>query len=376
MRNALRISPAPFKSSFLSIPPSPFSPRTPLTPAVPLRHEVREASQQISTTNSKSAVHAPSSPVAWVWKCHQCNHDYRLGVTNRCLEDGHYYCSGTTPLKAWRKTKNSRHIKRHAACTSEFDYSAWRNWGRWRRGGPGNKDTPGTGPAAGSEDHTSTKPKKDCWNMCDYPSECGWGKKFGIHTPLKTCFSTLEADTMSTPTASVNATSEDTPKAEDLKVTKTSGIGILPGFWAALAVSMSIQRKKSDSQATSSPLSTVTQEKTERAVAANTQSPARYRDKSAGTTVTESSFSDNSPASSTPEGPAKPLLSRTRYRRAKSAFPKSHSYIDVRCATGIFTLSANQELSLRQTGGFGSGFESLGKAPSWQNGAQYSSCIV
>lgn len=24
---------------------------------------------------------------------------------------------------------------------------------------------------------------KDCWNRCDYPSECRWGKRVGIHTP-------------------------------------------------------------------------------------------------------------------------------------------------------------------------------------------------
>ena len=24
---------------------------------------------------------------------------------------------------------------------------------------------------------------KDCWNSCDYPSECRWGKQFGVQTP-------------------------------------------------------------------------------------------------------------------------------------------------------------------------------------------------
>lgn len=26
---------------------------------------------------------------------------------------------------------------------------------------------------------------KDCWNMCDYPSECRWGKQYGVQTPVK-----------------------------------------------------------------------------------------------------------------------------------------------------------------------------------------------
>jgi hypothetical protein len=25
--------------------------------------------------------------------------------------------------------------------------------------------------------------KKECWNRCDYPSECRWGKQFGVDTP-------------------------------------------------------------------------------------------------------------------------------------------------------------------------------------------------
>ena len=29
-------------------------------------------------------------------------------------------------------------------------------------------------------------PRKDCWNTCDYPSECRWGKQYGVQTPVKT----------------------------------------------------------------------------------------------------------------------------------------------------------------------------------------------
>lgn len=27
--------------------------------------------------------------------------------------------------------------------------------------------------------------QKDCWNTCDYPSECRWGKKYGVQTPVE-----------------------------------------------------------------------------------------------------------------------------------------------------------------------------------------------
>lgn len=29
------------------------------------------------------------------------------------------------------------------------------------------------------------EPTKDCWNKCDYPSECRWGKQYGVQTPVR-----------------------------------------------------------------------------------------------------------------------------------------------------------------------------------------------
>lgn len=45
-----------------------------------------------------------------------------------------------------------------------------------------------------------TAPKKNCWERCDYPSECRWGKQFGVATPkvTNTAMATGEAATKHT----------------------------------------------------------------------------------------------------------------------------------------------------------------------------------
>ena len=45
----------------------------------------------------KSNPPPPSNPYPWLWKCHLCNSIYRLGVTRRCLEDGHFFCAVVSP---------------------------------------------------------------------------------------------------------------------------------------------------------------------------------------------------------------------------------------------------------------------------------------
>ncbi|KAF1963326.1 hypothetical protein CC80DRAFT_397684, partial [Byssothecium circinans] len=82
----LKISLEPFKSSHLAIPPSPFSPRTPiaLVSNPPPRHAKAYPTPDVNAT--------PPSPLQWVWQCHQCRRTYSLGVTRRCLEDGHHFC--------------------------------------------------------------------------------------------------------------------------------------------------------------------------------------------------------------------------------------------------------------------------------------------
>ncbi|KAF2134422.1 hypothetical protein P153DRAFT_250341, partial [Dothidotthia symphoricarpi CBS 119687] len=210
-RRSLHISPTPFKSSFLAIPPSPFSPRIPLTPPPLAQKHTRYLSSEVRVPPSSEA---PSSPLAWVWTCHQCHRSYHLGVTRRCLDDGHHFCAGTTTVKQWRKPVGVRRHKRHRACTSEFDYQGWKTWSRWR--GSGQKRSVN---------------KQDCWNMCSYPSECRWGKKFGIHTPVATEFPTVEFD--ATPALPAPVELEGVLKPENCK--EIIACKEKSGFWETLS---------------------------------------------------------------------------------------------------------------------------------------------
>ncbi|KAF2157863.1 hypothetical protein K461DRAFT_274096 [Myriangium duriaei CBS 260.36] len=94
-------------------------------------------------------------PLPFKWTCHKCSTSYELGTTPRCLRCGHYFCAGETITRKGE-------VKRHKPCQSEFDYDRWSAWGKIRRA---------AGPKADSEsDKTLTG--RDCWNTCDYPSEC------------------------------------------------------------------------------------------------------------------------------------------------------------------------------------------------------------
>ncbi|EMC95947.1 hypothetical protein BAUCODRAFT_24924 [Baudoinia panamericana UAMH 10762] len=210
----LTINPAPFKSSNLAIPPSPFSPRLPLSPlhAAPQR---RKSAARVKAILELSP--PPAEPLQWLWQCHICNRVYKLGVTRRCLDDGHYVCAGTTTVK--RSKRTNKKVVRHKACASEFDYQGWEAWGAWRRsamermdaakvlyqGDDGYDDfglpllvptVPGEGQWLSgiwtkkpAWEVVQQKPErvgyweKDCWKTCDYPSECRWGKQYGVTTP-------------------------------------------------------------------------------------------------------------------------------------------------------------------------------------------------
>ncbi|MCJ1454603.1 hypothetical protein MMC28_004956 [Mycoblastus sanguinarius] len=97
----------------------------------------------------------------WLWSCHKCHAHYLLGVTRRCLNDGHYFCGGTTVDRFTGKTK------RHKACTSEFDYIRWKEFGNWKRNVPGPEST-------------SDLCRKDCEDRCDFPSACHWEVKKAV----------------------------------------------------------------------------------------------------------------------------------------------------------------------------------------------------
>jgi hypothetical protein len=163
----------------------------------------------------------------WLWVCHMCHRQYNLSVTRRCLDDGHYFCAGISVVRS--RKDGSRRLRRHKACASEFDYAGWKDWGVWNRNlltlteqqkqrnkacdsvfdGDDSEDEdleeiPSTASVvfpivAGVPSHASSwkvarpsRPVKDCWNHCDYPSECRWGKQFGVDTPVQASFPSLE----------------------------------------------------------------------------------------------------------------------------------------------------------------------------------------
>lgn len=72
--------------------------------------------------------------------------------------------------------------KRGKACASEFDYRGWGEVGKWRRDvGAARSHTPkptGLGTRRDSAiSLNATAAPKDCFNNCDYPSECRWGRE-------------------------------------------------------------------------------------------------------------------------------------------------------------------------------------------------------
>ena len=95
----------------------------------------------------------------WIWSCHRCHTRYSLGATRRCLQDGHYFCGGTTVDQITGK------VKKHRACVSEFDYSGWEDFGTWKRATNGKVIRPS---------------RKHCQDECDFPSFCHWKEQHAI----------------------------------------------------------------------------------------------------------------------------------------------------------------------------------------------------
>ncbi|KAI4723956.1 hypothetical protein E4T49_08318 [Aureobasidium sp. EXF-10728] len=248
----INVAAAPYVSSRLAVPPSPFSPVAPITPFTIKR-------TYSATADIDLIQHIPPptrQPMKWLWACHLCNRQYNLSVTRRCLDDGHYFCAGTSMVRS--RKDGLKHLKRHKACTSEFDYAGWKDWGVWKRNllalteQQRLRDTPcdSVFDDDDSEDEElemattasvvsplfagvggyfsswrvaeSLRPVKDCWNRCDYPSECRWGKQFGVDTPLQTTFPTLESvasvpnpnNTSTSHTTDVETTDATLPKTQ------------------------------------------------------------------------------------------------------------------------------------------------------------------
>ena len=86
----------------------------------------------------------------WKWVCHLCRSKYRLGVTNRCLIDGHYFCSGKPTNGVNGETKGR-------SCKSYLDKNGWMKRNGYRttvRCLKGIESSPG------------------CWEDCYYPGMC------------------------------------------------------------------------------------------------------------------------------------------------------------------------------------------------------------
>ncbi|KAM0719071.1 hypothetical protein Q7P37_004976 [Cladosporium fusiforme] len=204
MRSSLTIPPTPFRSSHLTIPPSPFTPKLPISSPPQRNPQAKPPAPKVSLTVPPP----PVQPLKWLWQCHQCARVYHLGTTRRCLDDGHYFCAGAPVTKRDRKT-GLKVTRKSRACASEFDYQGWKTWGVWRRDVAEQREAAEALAAFGLGDDDDEKTlrienvdkvvprplfsqsypaalfaaslgvKKDCWNSCDYPSECRWGKQFG-----------------------------------------------------------------------------------------------------------------------------------------------------------------------------------------------------
>jgi len=167
--------------------------------------------------------------------------------------------------------------------------------------------------------------KKDCWNICDYPSECRWGKKFGIHTPTPNISTFFELEICSLP-----VTPEDAPKSPEegvLKIENVEAVGLeqdKADFWGALIASA----KRRKSSAGISPLAVVTEE-------------AEEKDEDDDVIMSSpSSSSESSPSTSPTDTPAsvgsaamemlKDLMQRKTSRRDKKstarASNREHNY--------------------------------------------------
>ena len=100
---------------------------------------------------SQTTTPSPRPPSPWVWICHLCDTSYAVGVTRRCLHDGHKMCYRPKTIVG----KSLDHKKfRH--CESIFDYSGWSGWQDWRR----------------QQFLNTTTSERDCWMHCNYPSKC------------------------------------------------------------------------------------------------------------------------------------------------------------------------------------------------------------
>ncbi|KAF2012185.1 hypothetical protein BU24DRAFT_495251 [Aaosphaeria arxii CBS 175.79] len=258
-------------SALQAIPPlhptqsllSPDTSPLPQPPSIQLQH-LRTTIIEIPSTIAQRAGPRTTTPLAVavpsMWS------DIRSRRSRRCLDDGHYFCSGTTKVKDWRKSANPRksrkRVKRHRACPSEFDYQGWKVWGRWKRSGKKSIDLYDEfieDVDAVEKDHYGKKERgmtKDCWNTCDYPSECRWGRQYGVHSPLVQEVPSVALSPVSPPSPTPSNL-EGVLKPENVKACEEAEKkGEKTDFWGALLASAT--RRKSVTR--SSPLAVISEE--------------------------------------------------------------------------------------------------------------------
>ncbi|KAH6613239.1 hypothetical protein F5144DRAFT_472050, partial [Chaetomium tenue] len=72
---------------------------------------------------------APPTPYPWIWRCHECDSEYPLAATRRCLYCSHHFCTAPPADTSLRR----RIPGRRDCCDAEFDYYGWARWGAYRR---------------------------------------------------------------------------------------------------------------------------------------------------------------------------------------------------------------------------------------------------
>lgn len=265
---SLTIIPQPFRSSNLSIPPSPHSPLSPLEttfsrPTPQPYKPYPAASNPIANVEPILSEDAPpAKPLQWLWQCHVCSRNYPLAATRRCLDDGHYFCSGESQGSAVTRrghvtSKKSRKGRHGKACASEFDYVGWQAYGDWRRHELGLRELVlgTTLDGIKSTGRFEVKQKKNCSVECNYPSECRWGKLGGVsasEVPVSTPLTTIMEDVVQTAPASfeeiLGLTPPDMVMDDDLDnlvspASPPSPKDHSPSFWSSLLTSAKSRQK-------------------------------------------------------------------------------------------------------------------------------------
>lgn len=150
----------------------------PVTPSSPPSPRSLGISTTVSPVSPRLSVvklpSPPNKPLAWVWQCHQCRCRYPLAVTRRCLNDGHYYCSGESHNTTATATKNLKRRKKATSCTSEFDYIGWAQWGTYRRKCVALQ-------AYANEGSKAEVQLKGCLG-CSFPSQCRYESRPPVET--------------------------------------------------------------------------------------------------------------------------------------------------------------------------------------------------